>query len=636
MNRASRINEKLIFITEFWTKLQRCEVEAFDVIYPVDATSILEDIKECLNRIKKQDRFIKKRMGGTEIKYLNIFDLGYLIKEYNLYIKHSVFLKTDLEPYLTNINNKFATNRDFSSFFYTNKINAFNDFALIINDIDHCLIRQKSNLGYFDDMVEIIIQECMNSYPLKEELTLLKGYLTELYIFGIANRYSEEKLKTVFRFLSKDMKPYCNIKNAKYISQQAEEKEYTCIFEVENMFVQSPIKWDDMLIYNPMRVDLLRHIGKEEFLDEDYMLLNLDKQELFLKYELRGNKILWNKNDYETNILQTNSHIRVKIKTDDIQFKIGQIRSDLEEKIQILSISQNTPGFRFILTDKYAYKADTEDLGQVHHIFDRGVRSLSSDRIRKIQEDIKEDIGEPESIINRLNNLSDKENITNALKWYDEARHEKNDNKKFLYYFICIEAILSESTGQERIKDKLIDTLTPILSSRAFSRELKDYFDYYTNQFSALNKKYKGVPSEVKKIDGFERFPVKVDVKKFKAGLPELKKYNDSVYYSMNICEYIKMNNFVKYRRKIVNRYEKKIRFILSRIYGNRNKIVHSGYTNHYQIQMYCTFLAFSANVLLQTIIDDISVSDITEDIGNKLLDTTISNRHSIWFNDFI
>jgi len=165
---------------------------------------------------------------------------------------------------------------------------------------------------------------------------------------------------------------------------------------------------------------------------------------------------------------------------------------------------------------------------------------------------------------------------------------------------------------------------------------LNDYYRYYRNQFSILNGKNKSVPTEVKAIDGFENFMIKIDAKKFREGLPKLKCYNDSVYYSIGISKYLKMYNSEKYRRKIVSRYERKVRFILARIYRNRNKIVHSGLTNHYQIKLYNTFLGFASNTLLQRIIQGISVSDITEDLENKLLNTNISGSHNSWFNDFI
>lgn len=635
MNRLKKINKKLLFVAEFWGILQKCEVEAFDTIYPVDAIAILEDLRECINRIiQSEDKYLKDKHTST--KYLKTFDLKYLIKEYNFYLKNSVFLQTDLESYLINIRNIFDTNNNFNSYPFSNRMEAYSNFRIVINDINYCIAKQKANLNYFDIIVDKVIEKCMNSSSLKNELTKFKAYLTELYIFGIANRYSEDKLKMVFKLIKRNMRPYCNVKNIRYLNQKFEEMEYTCIFEVENMFVQSPIKWNDILIYNPMRVDLLKYVAREKFYYEDYKLLNFDKRELFDKYELLGNKILYTDEDYEEHILRTNSHIRVKVKTDDINFKIGKVRNDVEEKIQLLSFAHNITGFQYILSTKYAYKSDKENISYVHNIFDKNVNYTSHSLIRQIEDDIKKDINEPKSMINKVASLNEKDSIIKAFRWYDEARHEKNENKRFLYYFICIETILSNSAAHDSIKNKFVKIVTPMLSSRAFARELRDYFSYYGNEFSTFNNKYRGVPQRVRNIEGFEKFPVKVSAKKFKDGLSKLLQYTDSIYYSTNICEYIKMNNSEKYRRKIVNRYEAKIHFILSRIYRNRNKIVHAGQNNHYQIQLYCTYLAFASSVLLQSIIEDINVNDITEDIENKLLDTTISSKYNIWFNDFI
>lgn len=632
MNKAKKINEKLLFVTEFWMKLQRCDVEAFDVIYPVDATAILEDLKECIVRVISENRFYRR--SGT--KYLNTNDLSYLIEEYNQYVKHTPFMETDLEPFLKSIKTRFDMNNNFEQFLHDATSASYSDFGLLINDIDHCLNRVRSNLDYFDDIMEVVLGICRNRNSLLQEILRIKGYLTELYIFGIANRYSKEKLEKLFKPIDSDMPPYCNIKNLKYVNQKSEEKEYTLIFEVKNFFIQSPIRWGDMLIYNPMRVDLLVYMENEDFLDEDYYLLDLDKRELFDKYELRGDKILWDEKDYESHILRTNAHIRLKVKTDDIHYKIGQVRNELNDKVRLLSVSHNSTGFPYTLTDKYSYIKDGEVIGHTHHIFDYGLNSVSGFTIRNNAESIESSLDDATSMVNRIDNLTDKKNVMNALRWYDSARFETNENKKFLYYFICIETILSESIQLGTIKNKVLDVLTPMLSSRAFSEELHDYYRYYRNQFTILNRKYKGVPTDVKEIDGFENFMVKIDAKKFRDSLPKLKRYNDSVYYSIGISKYLKMYNSEKFRKKIVSRYERKVRFILARTYRNRNKIVHSGCTNHYQIQVYNTFLGFSASTLLQSIIGGITVRDVTEDIGNKLLNTTISSNYNTWFNDFI
>jgi len=329
MNKAKKINEKLLFVTEFWMKLQRCDVEAFDVIYPVDATAILEDLKECIVRVISENRFYRR--SGT--KYLNTNDLSYLIEEYNQYVKHTPFMETDLEPFLKSIKTRFDMNNNFEQFLHDATSASYSDFGLLINDIDHCLNRVRSNLDYFDDIMEVVLGICRNRNSLLQEILRIKGYLTELYIFGIANRYSKEKLEKLFKPIDSDMPPYCNIKNLKYVNQKSEEKEYTLIFEVKNFFIQSPIRWGDMLIYNPMRVDLLVYMENEDFLDEDYYLLDLDKRELFDKYELRGDKILWDEKDYESHILRTNAHIRLKVKTDDIHYKIGQVRNELNDKV---------------------------------------------------------------------------------------------------------------------------------------------------------------------------------------------------------------------------------------------------------------------------------------------------------------
>lgn len=248
MNRAKKINEKLLFVREFWMKLQRCEVEAFDVIYPVDATAILEDIKDCIGRIISENKFYYKQIGGVRNKLLNTYDLNYLIEEYNQYLQYTPFNETDLEPYLQSICTIFDSNNNYELFRHDASGATYTDLNIIENDIDFCLNRLKGNIGYFDDILDIIIKICKNGNRLSYDILNLKGYLTELYIFGIANRYSKEKLNDLFELIDFDKPAYCNINNLKYINQKVEEKEYTLIFEIKNLFVQFPIRWEDMVI----------------------------------------------------------------------------------------------------------------------------------------------------------------------------------------------------------------------------------------------------------------------------------------------------------------------------------------------------------------------------------------------------
>lgn len=111
-----------------------------------------------------------------------------------------------------------------------------------------------------------------------------------------------------------------------------------------------------------MRVDLLEHMEKEKFLFNDYELLDLHKRELFDKYDLKGNKILYRHEDYDSHILRTNSHLRLKVKTDDIHYKMGQVRKEIDDKVRLLSVSHNSSELQYILTDKYAYIEVGEEL----------------------------------------------------------------------------------------------------------------------------------------------------------------------------------------------------------------------------------------------------------------------------------
>jgi len=439
----------------------------YGVIYPVDATAILEDIKDCIERVISENKcnYVKKS------KFLKTNDLLWLIEEYNLYIKYTPFMETDLEPFMKNIKTRFDLNNNFKQFPYDKTSVTDSDFILIINDIDHCLKCLRNKLGYFNVILESVLGICKNRNVLLQELLRIEAYLTELYIFGNAHGYSNEKLKELFHLIDIRKPAYFNIKNLKYVNKNSEEKEYTLIFEVKNFFVQSPIRWGDMLIYNPMRVDMLEHTEKEDFLDGDYYLLDLGKRELFDKYELQDNKILWDKKDYESHILKTNAHIRLKVKTDDIHCKIGQVRSELNDKIRLLSVSHNSTGFQYTLTDKYSYTEAGKVSGNTHHMIDYGFNIVSEWRwsINNVSESIKRSLNDAASIVNRIDNLAYKDSIMNALMWHDSARFETIENRKFLYFFISVESILSESRENGTIKNKVMDVLTPMLSSRAFS-----------------------------------------------------------------------------------------------------------------------------------------------------------------------
>jgi len=87
MNRINKINEKILFIKEYWDQLLYGKIDFFDNAYIVDLKSILIDLKDTIERVKDY----RPRFGR-----LNYGDLSYICDEFILYYKFTYFRKSQL------------------------------------------------------------------------------------------------------------------------------------------------------------------------------------------------------------------------------------------------------------------------------------------------------------------------------------------------------------------------------------------------------------------------------------------------------------------------------------------------------------------------------------------------------------
>lgn len=204
MSRVKRINEKILFVRDYWNQLHYGKVDFFDNAYIVDLKSILVDLNDTIKRV----RYYKPRSGR-----LNYGDLPYICEEFILFYKCTYFTKSSLSSKLSIIKTEIELNKGFDSI-EVKKINQYiKSMNKIINNIEWCISRIENDNNYFNMILKEVQFICLNNCKLKSEIETLKVYLSELMSAGYEEGKSSDYLNKLFEVLDYNRIALCNIKN---------------------------------------------------------------------------------------------------------------------------------------------------------------------------------------------------------------------------------------------------------------------------------------------------------------------------------------------------------------------------------------------------------------------------------------
>lgn len=626
MSRVRKINEKILFVREYWSNLYFGKMDFFDSAYIVDMKSILLDLRDIIERVKNYT----PRSGK-----LNYGDLPYICDEYIFYYKYTYFTKSELYSQLLIIKKEIESNMGFHNLKVDNIKKYKTSMKKIISNASYCILSIENNNNYFNSIFKEIQYICLSNYNLKSKIETIKVYLSELMSEGYEEEKSSDYLKNLFNEIGYRRIPLCNIKNFILLSQNKVAKKITYIFSIKNLYKQEPIKVGNILFYNPMRKDLLEYMAKEVWLEEDYRLLPIEKREIFDKYNLREYGCEYSIDKYDEYILETNCHARISIMAFDIREGLDRAKQEIKDVINLMYyFCEHDHGIK--IEDSYI-AFDDGDNEEIYQLSIQYENSFSKYKTLKDEYKIKESILDAESSLNKILSLKRRELLTKAIHWYNYAIKNNEINISYLGLFICIETLLTASNEYPTFKDKLLKIVPDVIIMSSYYNELINIYIYFTNVFSSITSgKYNSVPEDIISKAGLEKFLYEVDLNTFRNNFQIFYKYCESPYIKSMMIKYKKIYYNTSVRNNTINELRTKLVFSLSRIYRYRNQIVHEGEINKYQIKQNVEFLRYSTKILMDTAINDIKSGDVDEDIVKKISSSEISKHLSSWINSFI
>ncbi len=624
MNRINKINEKILFIKEYWDQLLYGKIDFFDNAYIVDLKSILIDLKDTIERVKDY----RPRFGR-----LNYGDLSYICDEFILYYKFTYFRKSQLSKQLLDIKIEIELNNYFKNINIHKRDQYRKSMNRIVNNIELCITIIEENNNYYSKILKEIKSICLNNNNLKLEIEQLKVYLSELMSAAYEEEMSSDYLKKIFEAVQYKCIPICNIRNFLDLQFNSDKKEITYIFSIKNFYMQQPIKVGNILLYNPMRKDLLEYMAQEIWHEEDYCLLTREKQEIFDKYKIREGGCGYPNGKYDEYILWTDCHARIKIMALDVREGVERAKQEVRDLLSIICYRSNLNNIH--IQESYAaFNEDKEESLYPLFIMDRDLSPTYY--VRGINEDIRESALNQNSTLNKILSLNNRGLISKAMYWYNNAVNIENIQMKYLGYFICIETLLGASNEYYYFKDKLLNIVPDIIIMSSYYNELIYIYKYFKNLFSSISRRYKQIPKDILAIEGLENFLIKIDLNAFRNNFQVFYKYCESPYIKSIMMKYKRIYSDKKFREQSIKDLRTKLIFVFSRIYRFRNQIVHRGEINKFQINQNAEFLRYSARILIESITIDIEAGDVDEDIVRKISNHQIQEHFSNWINSFI
>lgn len=622
MNRQSIVYEKILFVKEYWKYLLAGNVDIFDKTYIVDLKTILIDIYTTIDYVK--DNYPNKR------NIINYGDLPYICKELLSFMEKSYYLKSDISYELQQIKTNIVMNNCFENIMKADKNRIQNIFSTIQCDIKSCENKLKANKEYFYNILKDLKSVCFGSHKLKVVIQNIKFLLTEAVFAGYDKEMSHEFLMKFFNFIDEARPKTCNLKLFINHVNKPESKKIIYFFSIRNLKKLFPERIGEIILYNPMRRDLLIHIEKEKWYEEDYWLMTRREREFFD----RNDKCGWTEDEYNNILLSTDCHARITIEALDIFEGVDRAKKKVEEAITTIKYLCLKNNLDINLNTSYA----AIEINSGHSKYPLGLyenTNVPDYYVRGFDDDLRSRIRDEGSTFNRVMILSKKEILFKSLRWFNDAGKQSESHMRYLGYFICIETLLTASYEYEKIKERLLKIVPNIIIINVFANELIFIYRYVSGMFGVLGK-YKEVPQEIKSINGLEDFMVKINLQTFRDNLTIFYKYSNSPYINDLIRKYLKAYKNINFRNKLVKDLRIKLKYILARNYRLRNNIVHSGDITKFFIDLNISFLKDTASILISSAISGINKGDMDEDIVTKISSTQIQKNFSDWYNSFI
>ena len=585
MNSISR--EKYEFFKGFWIDMLTRGIDIYSGYYFVDLIIIIEDIQQVVALYDGE-------------KY-NLSEIKRLFKEFNTYINKNYFYYSYYSNEIKKLKN-ISRNIDL----YINKKkkleSELNKIYIKVNDISNMKLISKS-----------IDKEINNNIPLAKSILNLQSLATDYICLLLRRNFSLEYLsKDIFKvYILDDLDNYLKGKKVTYkdefksfISKPfKKEVDITYVFRIKGLKIIMPQKIKNIIIYNPLREDLLKWKFNVDMMDSEVDLLYSDEEDIFINNR-NNSSILIAERQYD--IEYADCHARVTIKSRDIESGINiakQLISDILDSIKyVYNLNNISISNAFCADMDNGYRKYSTILNKNKNRVNKYLDVKYSPRL--FDETFGKELSDPNSKINKLLTIKDEKieyKFKKSLYWYLRGHQSQREDDKFINYWIALEFMTDTKRGNT-IKRNVIVLGSKLFVLTSFNSEL--YYLY--SNFKNIMYGFKGnseLRKTIEKIDGMENFYFKVNSKILADSLSVFNKniYNKFINYKIN--EFINVYNDYRNQHKVIKQLIYTYKNIIGRMYRIRNSIIHNAMMKNNQVIIYSNYLEILCGNLLNNIL---------------------------------
>lgn len=618
-------NDKYEFFENFWRYILNNWMDIYSGSYLIDLVMLIGEIKLLLD--------------SSEPEKYKINDLVTIFRECQIYMGKNFFYKNEYMREISDLqrisNKVHQLNIICLSKTKNDKYKEINKIFKYVNNnmstINGTYIKI-NNINDIDKISKCIKKEILSNKSLIASRSKLQSLAIDYICMLLRSGNEIDYLKSeIFKPCAKWINKENSILDSKFNSfinfTNNENKQFTYVFKILGFKIQKPYQMKDILFYNPLRQDLLELIYNKKILMEEERFFS--KEELKIFRDIRGGQLNSQfENPYVTENID--AHVRVEVKAHNISEgkciaiqKISDIINILKYNYDLFEIKISNE-FCAILNEtqefyhNYAGFKKDKNISTINYVPDM----LNRELIKDLRND--------ESTLNKILNINDeqiRENFQKSINWYIKGKQIENDDEKFICYWIAIEFMVNKKGDSRSKKKKVIKIGNAIFILTKFKSEFRFLHESLVNQFYASYNIRRGLPEEISKVKGMDRFNIQVERYTLAQNLKLFRKYPYNEFINYKREKFIQSFESCEHQHRVIEMMNENYKNILARIYRIRNSIMHNAMINNNDIKIYGIYLEILCGNLLCNIIDGAVDNQKTWDYAY------IEEKYKEWMN---
>lgn len=278
--------------------------------------------------------------------------------------------------------------------------------------------------------------------------SLASDYISEILLRGFDHeKIKEEISKSTLRYENKKMidKFEDAFREFIWLPLDKDNKSYTFIFKVKGLkvYIRS-LNIDGVLLYNPIREDLLQWREKETIYSDEIFLLNSEEEDLLKKIRSKEEK----SDEDHYDIEYTDSHARVKVSASNTKYGFIEAKNKLDNILQILKFKYSLSNLK--ISELYLVCDHSDGTQRIDSITPKGrIRESKFTEVayypRGLTKEILGDLARSNSQLNNIlsvNNSKFQGNFSKVVFWYNKGQDESDNHVKFINYWVALEYLV--------------------------------------------------------------------------------------------------------------------------------------------------------------------------------------------------